>query len=94
MTLLVGVRWWSPARSLYLSVELIHLLVGQREEVGALELQHNGSDRVIDVEPRSGGFADQMVAGAPVQLHDGPLDAQLKDVLLVGEGGLAAARVD
>ena len=78
----------------YLAVELEHLLVGQSEEVGALELQDDGPDGVVDVKARPGGLAVQVVAGAPVQLHDGPLDAELKHLLLVGEGGLAAARVD
>lgn len=78
----------------HLEVELVHLLIGQREEVCTLELQHYGPDGVVDVEPRPGGLAVQMVVGAPVQLHDGPLDAQLKDVGPVGEGGLTAAGVD
>ena len=78
----------------YLEVELVHLLIGQCEEVGTLELQHYGSDGVIDIKSRPRGLAVQMVVGAAVQLHDGSLDAQLKDFRPVGEGGLTAAGVD
>lgn len=78
----------------YFTVELEHLLISQCEEVGTLELQHYSSDSVVDVKSRSGGPADQVVGRTPVQLHDGSLNAQLEDILLVGEGGLAAAGVD